>query len=115
MIYKDSFLITPPYECRYTSIEEVPEYSVDMSKYDFYVWDSQFLRKIRTKSNEFSSKKKYEQDVNKKENQISVEIQIVEVSIIDMADALSSENGIAVIIRDFIITVYHQTSLFVRN
>lgn len=63
-IHKGSFHIPYPYEFYCTAMGEVPETLADVYKYFFYVWCSQTMNMIVTKSCESSSKK--ESDQNRK-------------------------------------------------
>lgn len=60
----------------------VPENSGDVSKYCFYVWDSQAMKAIDTRSNESSSKYISEQEQKEADFQSEDVVEIVEVPLI---------------------------------
>lgn len=68
VINMDSFPVQCPYEFRCTLMDEVPATLGNVSEYGFYLWKSQAMKVIGTKSNESPSKKEFDQDISKEEN-----------------------------------------------
>lgn len=92
---------------------EVADILVDACTYGFYVWESEALTEIGNKSKKSSSKNTSEQNRKNGKGQIGEHMKIVLFSVTDMADAMSIENGTAVIFCVFNVSDCHRSNLFV--
>lgn len=77
-------------------MDEVPEIMVEMSIYDFYIWDYQAKIAIASKSNKCSLKSKFEQDRKAAELQSVEDRQIILVPVDDRMNAMIIVNSSAV-------------------
>lgn len=84
-------------------MSEISETLGDVSKYGFYVWNSQaMLSKSQTRKNtDYTWQKSSQKDLSKEGDKREGDMEIVEVAMTDKADAISVENGIAVNVRVF--------------
>lgn len=95
-------------------MEEVPESLWHVPKYGFYDQDSQAMDGIGNQSQESSSKYTYEQNRKEAEGLDEEDMQIIEVSKTDRADAMSALKGTAGNVCVLNVYDYHQNDFLVR-
>lgn len=95
IIQNDTVSITYPYNFQCTSMDDTRYILQNLSEYCCYIRDSEAIKAIGNKRNEYSSKITSEQDQTEGKRQTADDMEIVDVPMTDRENAMSVENGTA--------------------
>lgn len=111
---KHSPLISFPYRFYWTSTDDAMETSENVSKYRFYMRDSQHMKVTSNKRNHLSSKLTSWQNRKKVEGQGGEDLNILDVHVTEKVAAMSVESGTAANVRVSNLSDCNQLDLFLR-